>query len=219
MHNGKLKKYRRTDPRGPLVFQTRTLGPASACLIERVVPAPADLGAGMIRVPEGSEIRLEVRLEEVSEGVLVSASAAAQLAGECSRCLDAFTSSTTVRFQELFSASGGEGDDDEYRLDGDLLDLEPALRGALVLELPLSPLCSADCAGLCVTCGVRLAEAEPGHRHDSPGGVWSVLEDLFSTGNGDAAQAATGEAGSAGAQPRTGPSTAGTQEPGEMKEH
>jgi uncharacterized protein len=40
------------------------------------------------------------------------------------------------------------------------------LRDAVVLALPLSPLCSDDCAGLCARCGARLADAGPGHQHD-----------------------------------------------------
>ena len=67
-----------------------------------------------------------------------------------------------VRFQELYALAEASGEDaDGYLLDGDLLDLEPALRDALVLELPLSPLCADDCPGLCSECGVRLADAPP----------------------------------------------------------
>jgi len=143
------------------------------------VPAPADLGSGLVRVPEGEPVELEVQLEEVSDGVLVTAAVTAPLAGECARCLDEFTSSVRVGFQELFSAQAQESDDDGYLLDGDLLDLEPALRDALVLELPLSPLCADDCQGLCSVCGVKLAEAEPDHEHPGDGGVFAVLKDLF----------------------------------------
>jgi Predicted metal-binding, possibly nucleic acid-binding protein len=83
----------------------------------------------------------------------------APLAGECARCLEEFTSSIRVRLQELYTWDDDpDGDDsDGYQMHGDLLDLEPALRDALVLELPLSPLCSQDCAGLC-------ASAAPGWR-------------------------------------------------------
>jgi uncharacterized protein len=82
----------------------------------------------------------------------------------------------------LFATEAGGSEDDGYLLEGDLLDLEPALRDALVLELPLSPLCAADCPGLCSTCGIRLAEAEPDHGHASDGGVWAVLKGLFPDG-------------------------------------
>src|SRR5690242_8100757 len=118
-------KRQGSDRRGPLVFDIRTLGPASARSESLTVRAPADLGAGMVRVPEGSELDLEVRFEDVGDGVLVTALATAPLVGECARCLDEFTSSTQVRFRELFAARPGESGDDGYLLDGDLLDVEP----------------------------------------------------------------------------------------------
>jgi uncharacterized protein len=184
MSHAKVNRSRRLDPRAPLVFDIRALGPASARTEERTVPAPAELGSGLVRVPPGSDVVLAVKLEEVSEGVLVTATAVAQLAGECARCLDEFSSSTRVSFQELFTSAAEADltDDDGYRLDGDLLDLEPALRDALVLELPLSPLCRPDCPGLCSQCGVRLADAGPGHRHEPDAGVWAVLKELFPDG-------------------------------------
>lgn len=119
----------------------------------------------MVHVPTGASMELAVRLEEVSEGILVTASVTAPLVGECARCLEEFTSQTHVEFRELFTEGGDDAGDDGYVLVGDLLDLEPALRDAVVLELPLSPLCAADCPGLCSECGVRLAEAGPGHSH------------------------------------------------------
>jgi uncharacterized protein len=200
MPHAKLSRSRKLDPRGPLVFDIATLGSASARREQRVVPAPAELGAGLVRVPEGAQLQLDVQLEEVSEGVLVTAKVTATLVGECARCLDEFTSSMQVRFQEMFvpsgsDAAGGTGDDG-YVLDGDLLDLEPALRDALVLDLPLSPLCDDDCQGLCSTCGLRLADAEPDHGHPSDGGVWAVLKDLFPADEAGQNAGTTGPAGS-----------------------
>ena len=179
MPNAKLKRTQRLDPRGPLVFDIRSLGSASARSESRILPAPADLGSGMVRVPAGAELDLQVQLEDVSDGVLVTGAVTAPLIGECARCLDEFTSGTQVTFCELFAVQASESEDDGYLLDGDLLDLEPALRDAVVLELPLSPLCAEDCAGLCSRCGVKLADAEPGHSHPDDGGVWAVLKDLF----------------------------------------
>lgn len=212
MPNAKLKRTQRLDPRGPLVFDIRSLGSASARSESRHVPAPADLGAGMVQVPKGSDMDLEVQLEEVSEGVLVTAVVTAPVVGECARCLDEFTSSVQVKFCELFAAEAGESEDDGYLLDGDLLDLEPALRDALVLDLPLSPLCRDDCEGLCSRCGIKLADAEPGHSHPDDGGVWAVLKDLFGPGD----RAAADEAGAGGPD---GTSSNGTSGPEGSKEH
>jgi uncharacterized protein len=218
MPNAKLKRTQRTDPRGPLVFDIATLGSASARSETRTAPAPADLGSGLVRVPEGGELELDVQLEDVGDGVLVTALVTAPLVGECARCLDEFSSAAQVRFRELFAAAGGSGDDG-YLLDGDLLDLEPALRDALVLELPLSPLCRPDCAGLCSRCGIKLADAEPGHAHPDDGGVWAVLKDLFGPEEAERTgddRAADPEPGSNGRPENT--SLTGTSRPEGSKE-
>jgi uncharacterized protein len=143
------------------------------------------MGVELARVPAGADLELEVQLEGVTEGVLVTGSVSGPLVGECARCLEPFTSVIKVRFQELFTLAGASdsaddpADADSYRLDASgLLDLEPALRDAIVLELPLSPLCEAGCKGLCVECGVRLADAEPGHRHEQRGTMWAALKDF-----------------------------------------
>jgi uncharacterized protein len=178
MPHQRSKYHKRIDPAGPLVFDIRTLGPGTARTDHRTSPAPANLGVEMVRVPEGGELELEVQLEGVTEGVLATATVTAPLAGECARCLEPFTSATTVRFQELFVLSEEVTGPDSYVLDAGFLDLEPALRDALVLELPLSPLCADDCLGLCSECGVRLADAAPGHGHEERGPMWAALQDI-----------------------------------------
>ena len=122
----------------------------------------------MAGIPQGAELALAVRFEAVTEGVLVTATARAPLTGECARCLEPVQSSIEIDCRELFSyeQGGGDPEEDGYSLDGDLLDLEPVLRDVLVLALPLAPRCEDDCPGLCPECGVRLAAAGPGHRHD-----------------------------------------------------
>jgi uncharacterized protein len=182
------------NPRGPLVFDTRTLGrqPGTARSETRFVPAPADLRVALACVPAGTEVKLDVRLEAVSGGVLVTADAAASVTGECARCLEPVTSSVEVSFRELYEAEVGpaaDGYDDADRrfLDADLLDLEPAFRDAVVLALPLAPLCRADCGGLCPDCGVRLADAGPGHDHgERQDPRWARLRELDMTEPGQA---------------------------------
>jgi uncharacterized protein len=138
----------------------------------RTVPAPADLHTGMAGVPEGSDLQLDVTLESVTDGVLVTAKAAAPVTGECARCLEPVTQTIEVSCRELFSyelsyeQGAGDADEDGYALDGDLLDLEPVLRDALVLALPLAPLCRQDCPGLCAECGALLAQVGSEHGHD-----------------------------------------------------
>ena len=99
------------------------------------------------------------------EGVLVTGTAEVELHGECVRCLSAVEDRVEVDLQELFVYPGSEADEEEAsRLEGDLIDLEPLLRDAVVLELPFQPLCRPDCAGLCPQCGANLND-DPGHEH------------------------------------------------------
>ena len=178
------KHPRGLDLRNPLVFDTRDLGPGVERTLTQTVPAPEHLGVELARIPAGADLDLEIQFEGVTEGVLVTASVTGPVAGECARCLEPVASVITVRFQELFVLAGDDqleepDADDSYRLDGSgLLDLEPALRDAVVLELPLAPLCGEDCEGLCAECGARLADAEPGHSHEQRGEMWALLKDF-----------------------------------------
>jgi uncharacterized protein len=175
----------RLDPRAPLVLDTRELGrrPGSQRKQTLSAPAPADLGIEVLRVPEGSPVEVDLRLEAVMEGVLVTGTATAGLEGECVRCLEPIHDQVEVGLQELFvyeesDTASDEEDAGASRLEGDLLDLEPLLRDAVVLSLPFQPLCQDDCPGLCTECGARLAD-DPGHQHDEPiDPRWAALTEL-----------------------------------------
>lgn len=175
----------RLDPRAPLVLDTRELGrrPGSQRQKSFSAPAPADLGIEVLRVPEGSPVEFDIRLEAVMEGVLVTGTASAGLDGECVRCLEPIHDEIEVDFQELFvyEEKDDETDDEDSgtsRLEGDLLDLEPLLRDAVVLSLPFQPLCQDDCPGLCIECGARLAD-DPDHQHEEPiDPRWAALQGL-----------------------------------------
>lgn len=136
--------------------------------VTRVAEAPADLGIELIRVPPGSPVDLDLRLESVVEGVLVTGTAVVRLRGNCARCLEEISRTEEVDLQELFCYPGKELDDAEaLRIEGELIDLEPVLRDAVVLDLPFTPLCRPDCAGLCPECGANL-NADPDHSHAEP---------------------------------------------------
>lgn len=173
------------NPRAPLVLDTRDLPrrPGAMRTVERTVPAPADLGLDLIGVPEGAAIRLDLRLESVSEGVLVSGTVTGPVEGECGRCLCPVADTLAVELQELFayahSTTDETTDEDEVgRMQGDLIDLEPALRDAVVLALPNHPLCRQDCPGLCPECGVRWDDLPADHSHQRLDPRWSALSQL-----------------------------------------
>ncbi len=170
------------NPRAPLVLDTKDLPrrPGAMRAVHRVVAAPGHLGLEMIGVPEGAELALDLRLESVTEGVLVSGTVTASVTGECGRCLRPIGDTLTVTLQELYayehSATDETTEEDEVgRLQGDLLDLEPALRDAVVLALPNHPLCRADCPGLCPECGVPLDDLPADHDHPRVDARWAAL--------------------------------------------
>jgi DUF177 domain-containing protein len=176
------------DPRAPLVLDTRDLPrrPGAMRTLNRTVPAPADLGVEMIGVPEGADVNLDLRLESVSEGVLVSGTISVSLQGECGRCLAEIHQELAVPILELFayenSTTDETTDEDEVgRMQGDLIDLEPALRDAVVLALPVNPLCRQDCPGLCPECGVRWDELPEDHTHEQIDPRWAALGKLKNT--------------------------------------
>ena len=147
-------------------------------------PAPEGLGiADLIGVPLGAALALDLRLESVMDGVLVSGVVTAPVSGECGRCLADVSDELAIRIQELYvypEASTDHDDDDEVaQLEGDLLDLTPTLRDAVVLALPLNPLCQPDCKGLCATCGERLDELPDPHTHDTTDARWGALAGLL----------------------------------------
>jgi len=179
------------DPRSPLVFDTVALGrrPGSMVQVQRSVEAPADLGTDVIAVPQGQPVELDLRLESVVEGVLVTGSVRATATGACVRCLDPVSLPVDVPFQELFAYAdraehhrevGAEDDQtEEYQLVGDLIDLEPVLRDTVVPSLPFQPVCREDCPGLCSQCGAPLAE-DPDHQHQVIDPRWGALQALAS---------------------------------------
>jgi len=151
--------------------------------VEREFPAPDALAVSTAAVPEGSPAQLNVRLEAVVDGVLVTGTVEVVTAAECSRCLDPVAGELRADIQQLFEypdqqVPGLDEDDALPVLVGDLIDLEPTVRDAIVLDLPQVPLCTPDCPGLCEQCGARLAD-DPNHRHTLHDSRWAALEGLL----------------------------------------
>lgn len=156
----------------------------------RSVPAPTGLALDLIGVPQGAPLAVDIRLESVTEGVLVTGSATGPLTGECGRCLEPVSDELVVDFCELFAYPDSATDetteqDEVHRLDGDYLDVEPVVRDAVVLGLPFAPLCRSDCAGLCPTCGQRLDDLPADHAHDVLDPRWAALAAFTDAAPGD----------------------------------
>lgn len=100
-------------------------------------------------------------LRSVDGGIEVTAVVEAPWEGECRRCLEPLSGQLRSEVRELYRPrspgdAGEDQDEDTYPLKGEQLDLKPLVRDALLLELPLAPLCRPDCRGLCPVCGGNL---------------------------------------------------------------
>ena len=172
----------RRPARNPWVVELRELGRRAGSMqeLDLTLPAPADWNVELIGVPEGAPVHLDLRLESVMEGVLVSGEVTVPLVGSCARCLEPIEDSMRLDVQELFAYEGSTteetSDEDEVRLvEGERIQLEPMVRDAVVLSLPLAPVCYEDCAGLCAECGQRWDDLPADHSHEQLDPRWAGL--------------------------------------------
>ncbi|MBO0979457.1 DUF177 domain-containing protein [Microbacterium sp. SD291] len=133
-------------------------------------------GEGIVTYEKGSEMHLDVRLESVHEGILVSGAADAEYSGVCGRCLLEITRPVEVEFQELFAYPGQEETD--FEVQDDHVDLETLVRDAAVLSLPFQPVCQPDCPGLDPNTGERLTESTGTEQAAPIDPRWSALQQI-----------------------------------------
>ncbi|MDD7813891.1 DUF177 domain-containing protein [Mycobacterium sp. CSUR Q5927] len=179
-----VKSGRRKLP-SPFVVNVARLGrrPGSMIALHEQRRSPRRIGLDLVAIPSDTAVELDLRVESVSEGVLVTGAVSGPTAGECARCLQPLTGDIEVELTELFaypdSTTDATTDDDEIgRVVDEAVDLEQAIVDAVGLALPLSPLCDPDCPGLCPDCGIVLADAEPGHHHDKIDPRWAKLAEM-----------------------------------------
>lgn len=148
--------------------------------LSREVPAEEGLGNPVITVSDTTPVQLDVMLESVIDGVLVTGEVRYDVSGECARCLTALAETRSTNLSELYLWQPPEQEDPDAEplplVAGGLIDMSEAIRDAIVLDLPLAPLCRDDCPGLCSECGARLAD-DPDHHHDSTDPRWAALAD------------------------------------------
>jgi uncharacterized protein len=181
-HQQRDQRVDRARLKSPWVISTREVGrrPGSMRTYQRSIPAPAGFGLEVIGIPEAFPVELDLRLESASEGVFVSGSASADVTGECARCLEPIAYPLTVPLGELFaypdSVTEATTDPDEIsRVVDETVDTEAMVRDAVLLALPLAPLCRPDCRGLCPECGDRWADLGSDHGHETLDARWAAL--------------------------------------------
>lgn len=141
------------------------------------------IGIDVIAVPKGP-LELDLKLESVAEGVLATGEFEVIAKGECIRCLDPVEIEINKSFQELYSYKPNpdlseEEQADQLLMDGDYIDLEPPIRDGIVLSLPINPVCTDECEGLCPECGLKWSELPMDHAHEQVDPRWSGLKGLI----------------------------------------
>jgi uncharacterized protein len=138
----------------------------------------AGLGALGVWVPDGTPVRADLHLCSDPGGVTASGTVSTRWVGECRRCGGAVEGRVMAAVRERFVPEAAARDDDEaYPLVDDVIDLEPLVRDAVLLELPLAPLCAEACLGLCPQCGTNWNES-PCDCRPAADPRWSVLDEL-----------------------------------------
>jgi len=113
---------------------------------EVVVSLPVEgLAISTAQVPDGADVEVDAVLEAVEGGITAGGRVRAPWEGECRRCLEIVSGMLEVELHEVFERDAADGD--TYPIEGDEVDLEPLVRDAILLELPLAPLCRESCAG------------------------------------------------------------------------
>ncbi|WBU39195.1 YceD family protein [Homoserinibacter sp. YIM 151385] len=159
--------------------------------LELELTAPEQIGEAVAVVREGEPVRIDLRLESLHDGILVTADVRTTARGECVRCLDPVELPVRVDIQELFGYSVDEALD--YQVRDDHVDLEPVVRDAVVLSLPFQPVCRPDCAGLDPETGEKLAPGTTPQQREVMDPRWAALE-------GFEADTTTDDPGTASAQ-------------------
>lgn len=153
---------------------------------ERRAGRVGELKVADSRVDADAEVEADAVLDSVDGGIEVAATVRAPWKGECRRCLRPVGGVLECHVREMYRPRppGEAPDEDEetYPLSGELLDLRPLLRDAILLELPIAPLCRADCAGLCADCGADLNDGPCGCAGPPPDPRWAALESLLPAG-------------------------------------
>lgn len=165
--------------------------PGESRHVDTTVTLSEKLGTDVIAVPAGGSLHLDLMLESVMDGILVTGTVSGTAEGECVRCLREVSEDVEVEITELFAypdtLEDVTEDEDEEPIavvEDDTIDLEATITDAFVLQLPLNPVCRADCEGLCPECGIEL-RTDPGHSHPEPiDPRWAALADLAGEDDG-----------------------------------
>jgi uncharacterized protein len=132
----------------------------------QVAVEPVEMGGQSVKFDQPFTGKAEIW--NAGDRMLVKASLSGEATVSCSRCLTEFNVPLKVKFDEEFVRGEPSDSEDDEEIEGsertvtyysgDEIDLTDPLRENVLLEIPMQPVCTSDCKGLCSTCGTNLNE-------------------------------------------------------------
>lgn len=105
-------------------------------------------------------VKFDIRLENIGSGIRVKGHIKSALKLICSRCLNEFSFPVDWSVDEIFYIEPAE--EEAYTVRDNTIDLGPPTEEEFVLAIPIKPLCSEACQGICPICGQPITgEHEP----------------------------------------------------------
>lgn len=105
---------------------------------------------------------------------------------ECGRCLEIFSMPIHSRHQFVVQMVDNPtvppSDDEDFEIipkSRTELDIGRRVRESVILAIPIKPLCSENCLGLCPMCGINRNEDKCDCVQDKADERWDVLKRLF----------------------------------------
>jgi uncharacterized protein len=152
---------------------------------------PSEAVAPDVTLLKANHVHGGVKVTRLQDGVLVQGDVEARVTVECSRCLTEFAVPVEGTLEEQFLPTVDvytgfpverpslEEYDQAFQIDANhLMDLGEPVRQALLVAMPMKPLCREDCAGICLVCGANRNEVDCGHADDVEDTRWSGLREL-----------------------------------------
>ncbi|MBO5792279.1 MAG: DUF177 domain-containing protein [Lentisphaeria bacterium] len=98
------------------------------------------------------EVEYELQVRSAAGSILVTGWVRGTVNAVCGRCLEPVTMEISAEDIELYYAKSDIHEEE--------LDITADVRDELLIELPMNPLCSDECEGLCPVCGVNRNKTE-----------------------------------------------------------
>ncbi|HKY15293.1 MAG TPA: DUF177 domain-containing protein [Microthrixaceae bacterium] len=128
-----------------------------------------ELEIGTTRVSVDDPVDVDVVLESIPAGLSATGHVRARWTGLCRRCLESVDGVLDVEVEEVFAPEDTVGADEAYPLGHETIDLEPLAREAVLLGLPVAPLCRPECEGPAPGAFPVSIDADSADGDDQPG--------------------------------------------------